>query len=141
MKRLLVAALVCLLLGACSKEEGNRRATFPVTGEVVVDGKPVEKLSVMCLNVEGIDKENPTMSQALTDENGKFEIATYESGDGVPVGDYVLTFTWGEFNPISMTFTGDKLNGRYADAKKSKIRFTVKEGEPTDLGKIELTTK
>ncbi len=113
-----------------------------MTGEVYVDGAPVGMLAVRCTAVAGLDSENPTASSAFTDDEGKFEISTYETGDGVPEGEYVLTFEWGKMNLISNQYGGpDKLKGRYMDAEKSENKFTVVTGEPTEIPRIELTTK
>ncbi len=132
----------CAALGACSRGDPSRKPTFPVRGEVYVDGKPAGQLAVTCHNVQGMDKANPTASAAFTDDAGKFQISTYLSSDGVPEGEYVLTFLWGRHNLITMTYGGpDKLNKRYLDPKQSKVRFTVEKGKPLDLGRIELTTK
>lgn len=130
----------------CSQEvEGFRKETSEVTGQVFVDGAPVpatEPLMVECHNVAGFDQENPTVSSGLTGEEGKFTINTYAAGDGLPAGDYVLTFMWGKMNLISATYGGpDKLKGKYADKQSSTFKLTVVDGEPNDLGKIELTTK
>lgn len=139
---LAVSTLGCLLLCSCGEQGPPRKETFPVTGEVYVDGQPADQLAVRCINVNGIDKASPTVSSAFTDENGKFEISTYESADGVPEGEYVLTFMWGEWNRISGSYGGpDKLNDRYTDQKSSQHRFTVEKGKRTDLGRIELTAK
>jgi hypothetical protein len=139
----IVILLMSLGLTSCGKEVGPpRKETYPVTGQVYVDGKPVENVAVTCVDVKGMDKEKPTLSETRTDKDGKFKISTYQSGDGVPVGDYVLTFYWGELNLLSMSYGGpDKLNERYKDPGASTHKFTVKKGAPTDLGKIELTTK
>ncbi len=129
-------------IGACSRGDPSRKPTFPVQGEVYVDGQPAGQLAVTCHNVQGMDTKNPTTTAAFTDEAGKFRLSTYLSGDGVPEGEYVLTFLWGRHNLISMTYGGpDKLKNRYDDPKKSKVRFTIEKGKPLDLGKIELTTK
>ena len=142
MTRLAVPAVFCILLCSCGKEDQFRKETYPVAGVVYVDGQPAANLAVRCIDVNGIDKENPTTSSALTDKEGKFEIATYESADGVPEGEYVLTFTWGDWNLISGTYGGpDKLNGRYADHKSSQVRYKVEKGNPNDLGRIDLSTK
>jgi hypothetical protein len=78
----------------------------------------------------------------MTGPDGKFAISTYQSADGVPAGEYLLTFVWGRFDMISKSYGGpDKLNGRYADHQKSEHRVQVESGKPTDLGRIELTTK
>ncbi|MDZ7616888.1 MAG: hypothetical protein U1E05_07790, partial [Patescibacteria group bacterium] len=89
-----------------------------------------------------IDTEHPTVSSALTDEAGKFAVATYKTGDGLPEGEYSLTFSWQEYNVMARGFTGpDKLRGRYADPAKSEFRVVAERGKPIDLGRIELTTK
>ena len=97
-KRLGVAgslALCCLSLCSCGEQEGFRKETSPLTGEVYVNGEPAAQLQVTCHNVQGIDTEHPTFSSAITDESGKFSISTYEAADGVPEGEYVLTFGTG----------------------------------------------
>jgi hypothetical protein len=140
MQRWAVILVVGLVCGACSKAP-ERKATYPVTGMIKVDGQIVPQLAVRCHDTKGIDKADPTVSAAYTDAEGKFQISTFKSGDGVPVGDYALTFAWGEINLISMQYSGDKFNGKYSDPATSPHKFTVKEGVPTDLGTIELTTK
>ena len=141
-KRMAVLLAACVLFCSCSDKPPGRKETFPVTGEVYVDGQPAPQLQVTCHDVNGIDTENPTLSSAMTDQDGKFAISTYETGDGVPEGEYVLTFMWGKFNLLSKAYEGpDKLKGRYTDPAKSEHRFKVEPGKPTDLGRIELTTQ
>jgi hypothetical protein len=141
MRRFALILVLCAMCCSCDKGP-PRKATFPVTGTVRVDGKPVDQMAIRCISVSGMDAQDPTESATFTDAEGNFQIATYQKGDGVPVGSYVLTFEWGQWNYISMQYGGpDKLNGKYADPKTSTIKFDVKEGQPTDLGTIELTTK
>lgn len=140
--QLLLLAGVCLSCLACGEEGPPRKETYPVTGEVHVDGEPANYLAVTCHDTKGLDSTSPTTSSAFTGEDGKFSISTYESGDGVPAGEYVLTFMWGQKEALSGRYGGpDKLNNRYADPKASEVRFTVESGKPTDLGQIQLTTK
>jgi len=139
--RLVVVSVVVLSCIGCSEKPGNRKETFPVKGKVLVDGEPAPQLAIRCFNVAGIDKQNPTSSSCYTVQDGSFQLNTYEQGDGVPEGDYALTFQWGEFNLFSKSYDGDKLNGRYSEADKSEVKFTVKKGAPVDLGEIKLTTK
>lgn len=140
-------AVCCLLLCSCGQDNSPpvvdaRKETYPVTGQVHVDGQPAHKVFVTCHNVNEIQKQNVFKSLGLTDENGKLDFSTYESSDGVPEGEYVLTFTWGEWDDYWKRFSGpDKLKDRYADPKKSEIRLTVKKGELADLGIIELSTR
>ncbi len=138
MKYWVVTLLVVLVCGGCAKSD--RKAVYPVTGKILVDGQPVDKLVIKCIPVEGMDPEKPTTSGTFTDAEGKFALSTYDQGDGVPAGEYLLAVRWGEFNAISMSHAGDKFKGKY-DEKNSTIKVIVKEGEPTDLGTIELSTK
>lgn len=137
---------VCLLgLVGCGGEDAPyRKPTSKVHGVITVDGAaPMEAIQIQCHLQSAADPNHTTVSAAQSGEGGKFEIATYESGDGVPAGDYALTFEWKQLNLISMSYSGpDKLNMRYNDVSKSEVKFTVKEdSEPIDLGTIALTTK
>lgn len=143
--RLVFTGFLCLLnLSACSnQEEPYRKATYPLKGQVFVDGKvPDSPIAVKCFHMKGMDKVNPTVSSAFTDKDGTFAISTYEKGDGIPPGEYTLTFYWGKRNVVAASYGGpDKLKGKYRDPKKSEFKVTVTEGQPTDLGRIDLTTK
>lgn len=138
--------LVFLLVTSAScrkKDESNRKPTYPVKGRLLIDGKPPgEPVAVKCHPVKGIDTTNPTVSSGFTNNDGTFQLSTYKTGDGIPEGDYILTFVWGKRNVFTMQYGGpDKLKGRYSDPKKSNFKVTVTAGEPTDLGDLQLTTK
>jgi hypothetical protein len=99
-------------------------------------------VKVVLHDVSGIDEEQPTVSMTFTDENGKFEISTYEESDGVPEGDYVALFMWGELNLLSMQYGGpDKLKGKYLDPRTSEHKISVAKGTPAEFGRIDLTTQ
>ncbi len=140
LKLFLMAGLTSACCG-CSEAHPDWLPTYPVIGKVLVDGEPVEYLAVYCDMLSEPDKEHPTKSQCFTQKDGSFTIGTYLSNDGVPEGDYALTFQWGEMNGFTRGYDGDKLNGRYTDPEKSAIKFTIEPGESVDLGTIELTTK
>lgn len=139
-----ILTTLVVLSGCSKKDEPFRKETIPVTGQILVDGQPPgSPIQIFCHDLNGMDQEHPSVSQANSDNDGRFAIATYETGDGVPPGEYALTFSWGEFNMVSMSFGGtDKLNRRYNDVGQSEVRFEVKAGDkPLDLGTLELTTK
>jgi hypothetical protein len=141
-KRSFFVLSVCLLASSCApKEAPNTKPTIPVKGEVYVDGKPAGALSIVIENVQG-DTTTPSGSAALTKDDGTFQVSTYKQDDGAPEGEYALAFSWRQYSMLKRSYTGpDKLNDRYKEAKKSKVRFKVEKGKPVDLGKIELTTK
>ena len=142
LQRVLSAAILLASAAGCSPQGPPRTATYPVTGQVFVDGQPTAELAVFFTNANGVDKNQPTFSTANTDAEGKFKVSTYESGDGIPEGTYAVTFMWGQVNLMTMSYGGpDKLNDRYSNPETSTFKVTVKRGEPADMGKLSLTTK
>jgi hypothetical protein len=134
----LVFLLLCCT--ACSRVDRDWKETIPVTGVVKADGIPAEGVTVNFQPVGGMDTAQPTVTQAMTDKEGKFAATTYELADGAPPGEYNVTFTWGKLNRISMTFDGDDFKGKYSDPNTSKFKASVASGAPVDMGVIELST-
>lgn len=141
--RRFVLLCCCVAVLGCGGEEPFRKATSPVKGKVTVDGAaPGSEIQIVCHFLGTADTQHPTYSQAATDAEGNFSISTYEAGDGIPAGDYVLVFTWRDYNVMARSYTGpDKLKNRYSDPMTSPIKLTVKDGEPLDMGVVALTTK
>lgn len=139
---LLIICAICLSSCGDGIDRGSK-PVFPVTGKVLVDGEaPGAVIQIAVHEQGGVDEEDPSVSSGHTETDGTFALNTYVAGDGVPEGEYTLTFTWKTFNAISMSYAGkDKLNGRYDDPETSDIKFTVDGSGPVDLGTIELTTK
>ena len=142
--RPLMLALLVFFVTGCGPtgpQGGPRVGTMQVKGTVMVDGAPAGFLQVSAVAKGGAGAV-PMNSTALTAGDGQFTLSTYESGDGVPAGDYTLTFVWGEMNLMNGQYSGDKLEGKYADAANSEVTLTIKAGdEPKDLGTIELSTQ
>lgn len=127
--------------GSDGPQGGARVETIPVTGIVHVDGEPASYLRVAAIATGGAGMV-PMTPSALTAPDGKFELATYEAGDGVPPGEYQLTFVWGEISLLNGQYTGDKMKGKYAKSAASQYKINVNPGDvPIDLGTIELKTK
>jgi hypothetical protein len=142
----LVIVTPMLLIGCSHKPSGPpREKTYPVVGVVEVDGETAMGLAVT-FHPEG-DTLFKFRNSTVTDENGRFSLSTYQKRDGMPAGEYVLTFAW----PRGLEEGGiqlgkdkeklsDKLNGAYLDRNKSQHKVTV-SAEQNDLGVIELSTK
>jgi hypothetical protein len=142
--RLFPVVVLIAVATSCGEEGPYQKETIPVSGRIVVDGKPPgSTIQILAHEKGGMDKEHPTVTQGTAAEDGTFSMTTYTTGDGMPPGEYVLTFTWQEFRPFSMSYGGpDKLKGRYSDPKKSEITLTVQSGDdPINLGDVQLTTK
>ncbi|WP_166830060.1 hypothetical protein [Thalassoroseus pseudoceratinae] len=135
------AGCLLLLVGCGGGDEPYRKPTAPVTGIITIDGQPPKNpVKITTHPVDGMDQEHPSFSHCMTGENGAFEISTYETGDGVPEGEYRLTFQAGQMNLVSRSYSGDLFKGRYSDPEKSEFTLTVSGTDPIDLGTINLST-
>ena len=133
-KRHAVALLgACSLLLGCGGDDG-RAPVHPVSGEILVDGRPAEGVTVVLHPVgagPGEAGARPNKPVGRTGADGRFRVTTYDAYDGAPAGEYVVTMAWSEPG------VPDRLGGRYRLADRSEFRATVGEGEnrlpPFDL--------
>lgn len=140
--------MLVLVIGAafcgigCGKSGPPRKQVFKVTGKLVVDNEPpMSPIQIECHSLSPLDTKMPTVSLCDADPDGTFQISTYDAGDGVPPGEYVLTFSWRQFNVMSRNYAGpDRLKGKYSKKDGSQFKVTVVD-KPVDLGEIALTTK
>lgn len=151
--RFRVAGLFGMLfcLSACNQQNGpkiDKVDVFPVKGIVTVDGAPQAGVEIRCEAVGSFDYGDLAvgMLHGTTNANGEFTMGTYAFDDGLPPGEYKLTFKW----PLRMLMkksqedekSSDQLKGKYEKGKDSPIpAITVAAGEPLDVGTIELKTK
>jgi hypothetical protein len=138
-----VASLVSLSVG-CSSEKKlpGQKPTFKVKGMVTLDGAvPDPGVAVICFPKDSVESPDNFVPSAKTDDKGNFEFHTYKASDGVPAGEYVLTFSQRKFDMRKRSYAGpDLLKGRYSDKKYSQFEFKV-VNKSVDLGSYELTSK
>jgi hypothetical protein len=90
----LIAAGVLLgLICGCGKAQPDRVAVAPVSGSVSFEGKPPPGALIVLHPKSGETSAVPK-PRAQVEADGTFRFSTYDSGDGVPPGDYVATITW-----------------------------------------------
>jgi hypothetical protein len=81
------ALLVPLLVSGC----GNGRPKLvKVNGVVKLDGQPVEGAMVVFQKAGDGKDSFQRPSSGITDSEGKFTVRTYEPGDGLPYGKYLV---------------------------------------------------
>ena len=138
----LIAATGLLSFSGCGDGKISR---YPVKGQVLVDGKPVEGALVIFCPTEGppeLMKERP---YGRTDAQGAYDLRTFEPGDGAPAGNYKIMVRWVVAGPAGdrsdrAATGGDRLRGRYTNPEQSGLTYVVKE-EPNQVPPFELTTK
>ena len=117
----------------CSKGVVDRDKVYPVSGKVLVQGKPAEGARITFYQAdETANRPGMAIPFGDVDSSGVYHLQSYVPGDGAPVGDYRVAVAWLEpippgMNPESVT-RKDRLAGRYADPEKSNLTAKVESG-------------
>mgnify|MGYP001260950206 CR=1 FL=1 len=99
--RIIRTSLVCLLvffsagvvMTGCSNQPSKPK-TYPVTGTVTLNGKPVEGATVTFVPKDpNAGDPKPRAATAITDANGRYAIGTFATGDGAIPGEYLVKVT------------------------------------------------
>jgi hypothetical protein len=137
-------SLAVAVAALCCSSCGGGKKYYPVHGKVRVNGEPAEGVTVVFSLQDDPDPE-PARPTAGTRADGSFELNTYLPKDrvlkhGAPAGTYVVTCFW---LPPDAGSVGagkgapDKLQGKYTDPKKSKLRVEI-PAHATELPPFEL---
>lgn len=106
MKRLLVILPLLAIVLAMGCEPG-KPVPVPVSGKVLIDGKPAANIIVTFMDAKDITKN----ATGKTGEDGTYQLTTDKKGDGARPGDYKITFQDGELQaerPQMPASTGTK---------------------------------
>jgi hypothetical protein len=139
--------LAFVVAGGCQEEPmgGPRVPVVPVTGRVLVDGKPEENIAVLFLRTSEKGVEFPVPEpEGITDKQGVIKVGTYYAEDGAAPGEYKLCFLWLAMNRFTGEMSGDKFRGKYDGKDRSRHTVTIPEeagDDPHDIGTFELSTK
>lgn len=79
--------VICLAILAGCENNGDLPATYPVTGSVTFKNKPVASGTITFHPIAA--DGNPAVS--LIDEQGRFELTTYDKNDGAVPGFHNVT--------------------------------------------------
>jgi hypothetical protein len=118
-----------VLLTSCGKSD--RVAVSPVRGQVFSSRQEPAAGALVVFHPVAPEDEATLRPLAYVDDQGNFELTTYDQGDGAPLGEYVITVEWREkpAHPFSPNKEGkDRLAGKLNDPSSSEYRFTVEEG-------------
>lgn len=134
------------VLGGCG---GGGPELHPVSGTVSYRGEMVQGATVTfrC-------EEANTIATGTTDAQGRFELSTYQAGQGAVAGKHTVTVTKASVaaEPGSASVSmedamkqapakpspGNVLPTRYADPARPQLEYTVSPGEKNEFA-IELT--
>lgn len=107
----------------------KRKLTYPTSGRVLLDGKPLGGATVSFHSYNKDTERYTYVCDGLTDANGRFQVSTYTKNDGCPAGEYVVTvvktgrgYYDGEVPDRSL------IPERYAAAGTTPLKVTIKDG-------------
>jgi hypothetical protein len=132
---------LCTMVGICGAvivtagchKEKPVLVCYPVTGRILVNGKPPLRAEVRLRPKVPIPDplKRSIEPYAYVNPDGSFEVGTYSGDDGAPPGDYAVTLTWPK-----ITIEGgeesigpDQLKGKFANPEHPITRVHVEENE------------
>jgi hypothetical protein len=116
-----------LLLAGCGD---GRPARVPVSGQVLLDGKPVP------MGFIRVVPENGRAAAGTLDANGRFRLTTYDEGDGCILGTHGVEVLAKQ--RLSATQIRLLVPKRYFDVATSGLTVTI--DKETDSLKVELVS-
>ncbi len=114
----------------------------PASGIVLISGKPEAGIQVHFTPTK--DNAKSHGGSAVTDDTGEFRMRNYMNRSGVPVGDYIVTFSMNavegeapmmEGRPIPGTSFKEKIPAKWSDPAKAgkHNKVLIPDGGLTDL--------
>lgn len=130
-----LAMAFCILQG-CSKPKGDRVPVFPARGRVVFNG-PKAKEAMIVFHPVGPTAKGLGKPFGRIAEDGSFVVNTYDTGDGIPAGQYVATVIWRIPGPDEEPGRDVLARTKYASPATSPLKVTI-DGTTDDLGPFRL---
>jgi len=121
-----VCSMVLLLLAQAGCSSPEEAKTYPVSGEVTLDGKPLSGATIM-LQPAG----RGSLGFGESDASGLFVISTFELGDGAIPGEHNIVVTYSSTDgdegadPEKSSIV---VPARYSKPESSGLQVTVEEG-------------
>jgi hypothetical protein len=134
-----VYCATALLLSACASD--GRKPVYPTHGQVFDKQHQPAVGALVVFHPAAADDADLNKPRAYVEEDGSFALTTYTQGDGAPEGEYIVTVVWpaAGASPFGPNKQGaDRLKGRYASAKDSKLHFKVEKQAENVLQPIQL---
>jgi hypothetical protein len=134
-KRLPLIFIVLAILG-CSRK-GSRPVTYPVSGKVLLEGKPVDAVDVAFLPKKPRPLSHP--ARGRTNATGEFHLQTYfspsDDAAGAVADQYTVALSktdapTGMIDPEKRRPPANQLPARYASFEQSDLSAEVTAGGP-----------
>ena len=118
---LVIMAIVCVAVVITSGCGDGRPARVPISGQVLIDGKPVTQGSI------AIIPENARASSSEIGPDGRFTMSCFDDKDGVVPGTHVVTVI--SFEVIDSQSRKWLVPPKYSDPETSDAKITIGEAD------------
>jgi hypothetical protein len=124
-----VALFALLSTTGCGRSGAPRVATHPTKGSITYQGQPIAGAFLALHPKAAAAGEVPT-ARAVVESDGTFAVSTYDAGDGLPEGDYIVTAQWRKVVKSGSEFVPgpDLLPGKYSRPETSDVVIHVAAG-------------
>jgi hypothetical protein len=129
--------LLVSLVGILGCGDSGRVPVYPVRGKVTLDGQPAVAARVTFLPMDAAEEIADFHPGGKTDQEGIFQLRTYEKNDGAPEAEYAVLVEW--LAPDRFTKAGETpeeweiLGDTYGDRENPQFRATVTSDENPPL--------
>lgn len=138
----LLCCVMLLVISGCGGEKLNRPPVYKVRGKVTFQGKPVKGADITFMN-----RESNRSAFGKTDENGEYQLTTFNANDGAVEGKHEVTIV--DIPPIAPTAAiPDVESTDYQPPKpgeellnKPKSALPQKYADPASSGLIAVVNK
>jgi hypothetical protein len=127
---------ICVCAISCGGNPYGDHPPHPVSGRILVNGQPADSADVVLYHLDNWG-EKTVIPLARTEEDGTFELSTYGTADGAPVGQYQVEIVWPAFRQ-GRNIGPDLLGGKYAKRATSGLTVTI-DANTKALPPFELT--
>jgi hypothetical protein len=138
---LAVLAALLMLLPSCSGDIKFLK-TYPVTGKILVDGKPVKGVAIVLHPTDPLMVRERPFGE--TDADGKFTLSTYNANDGAPAGDFLVAIAIAvkddDGGNDQKAAVKNSIPARFGKGETSGLKVTI-EKKTNELKPFELPSK
>jgi hypothetical protein len=120
----------CLMLALCLAGCGGSQKTTPVSGAVLLDGKPLAGASV-----QFVPQGTGRQATGETDQNGQFAMSTFQPRDGMVAGEYKVVIS----PPMGTADTAQYASVEEAMAAAAKPKPAAKPAFPEKYARADQT--
>ena len=136
-----IVPALALLVAGCGEAKKPWEKVVPASGQVTLDGNPVEGAQITLIPT-ATDVPETIRPSATTLAGGNYFLGTFGSQDGAPAGEYKVSAVW--FKTVNsggtMVRGSNALPGKYASPDTSGLTIVINETE-TSVPVIELKSK